>query len=60
MSREPIELRFAYQRDDGRVEGYYEVDRPAYCEALHEATEAEIRRITGEVARRVIDMYARM
>ena len=41
-------------------EGYYEVDRPAYCDALHKATETEIRRITGEVARRLIDMYARM
>lgn len=27
---------------------------------MHEATEAVVRRITGMVARRVIDMYARM
>lgn len=45
---------------DAEPEGYWEVERPAYCEALHKATEAEIRRITGEVARRLIDMYARM
>ena len=50
-----------YQRwVDDKPEGYWEVDRPAYCEALHEATETEIKRITGEVARRLIDMYARM
>lgn len=51
----------AHQRwVDDKPEGYWEVDRPAYCETLHKAVEAEIRRITGEVARRLIDMYARM
>lgn len=55
----PLAKRYQRWVDD-EPEGYYEIDRPAYCEALHKATETEIRRITGEVARRLIDMYARM
>lgn len=50
-----------YQRwVDAKPEGYWEVERPAYCEALHEAVDTEVERVTGELARRLIDMYARM
>lgn len=55
----PLVRRYQHWVDD-EPEGYWEVERPAYCEALHKAVDAEVERVTGEVARRLIDMYARM